>query len=244
MVFLFVCFVEDWSQHWSFWCQCWFVNANSIMNTILFHVYICDVWLNQTMKTFIYRFEDLKINVSIDFLFCRALKPAFKLLVSVLVCQCKFDTFLFYHECIVMWNWTQHWRLEMSVFLRTTWNVGVLFSLPHRALKPALKTIDVSVGLSMQTQQWTLFFRIIVMNSTLKTWKLMSVLLFFPFFLVHRGIEASIEDFCCQCWFVISDWDSVLFCRVLKPHGIFFVSVLVCRANSTLSTIPFHVCVY
>ena len=143
-------------------------------------------------------------------LFCRAMKPALKLLVSVLVCWCKLNNghFSFYHKCIVMWDWTQHWRLEMSLFFKffgTTWNVSVLYFLVCRALKPAMKTFGVSVGLPCKLNNGHFSFLSykysdVGLNSTLRTWNVsVFFVVFFGHFLYHK-------------FRVMSDWDSVLFC--------------------------------
>ena len=168
-------------------------------------------------------------------LFCRAMKPALKLLVSVLVCWCKLNNghFSFYHKCIVMWDWTQHWRLEMSVFFKffgTTWNVSVLYFLVCRALKPSMKTFGVSVGLSCKLNNDTFLFyhTSIVMWDWTQHWELEMSVFFFCFFL-DTFFTINLE------WWVIGIQCCFVFDRVSKPALNLLASLLICHANQTFN---------
>ena len=97
--------------------------------------------------------------------------------------QCNYWTSFFY-------SWSQHWRLKVS---------GSGFFL--ESIEATIEAFGVSVGLSMQTKQWTpFFFMCIVMWDWSKQWRLLISVLVYRckpldtiYYHVH-SVEPNIED--------------------------------------------------
>ena len=111
------------------------------------------------------------------------------------------DTFHFYNECMIELSIED---LKCQCFCVRLEMLALFFSLVHRALKPALKTFSVSVGLLCKLNNGHFSSVSYVYSDELNIEDLKCQCFFIYFFFwVHRGIEASIEDCCCQCWFVM-----------------------------------------